>query len=235
MNKVELTGRLTKDPDVIYSSTQTGEQMAVARYYLAVERRNQRNNNNSQNADFVPCVAFGKQAEFVRKYLKQGIKIGIVGRIQTGSYLNREGQTVYTVEVVVEEHEFEESRKSAGGGIEASNERDVLLHTSDNTGTNQTILRQNVSDQVITNQTVINQPMPNQGAAEQQIPDQNTQNQPVPNQNIQYGNVQPNTQSPASDNSSASAENSQSVSQGYTEENYMNMSPEDYDNIPYKS
>ena len=136
---------------------------------------------------------------------------------------------------MVEEHEFEESRKSAGGGIEASNERDVLPHTSDNTGTNQTILRQNVSDQVITNQTVINQPMPNQGAAEQQIPDQNTQNQPVPNQNIQYGNVQPNTQSPASDNSSASAENSQSVSQCYTEENYMNMSPEDYDNIPYKS
>jgi|GEM_PF-5593 len=114
MNKVILMGRLTRDPDVRYS--QAAEPLAIARYTLAVDRRFQRRDNsgNEQTADFISCVAFGKNGEFAEKYLKQGTKIAITGRIQTGSYTNKDGNKVYTTEVVVEEQEFAESKKSQG-------------------------------------------------------------------------------------------------------------------------
>lgn len=115
MNKVILMGRLCADPEVRYSQNQN--QTAVARYRLAVDRRFKR--EGEQAADFISCVAFGKAAEFAEKYLRQGTKIAITGRIQTGSYTNREGQKVYTTDVVVEEQEFAES-KGASGNIEGS-------------------------------------------------------------------------------------------------------------------
>lgn len=108
MNKVILMGRLTRDPDVRYS--QGGQPMAIARYTLAVDRRRGRSEGEQQTADFISCVAFGKAGEFVEKYLHKGMKICVAGRIQTGSYTNRDGQKVYTTDVVVEEQEFCESR-----------------------------------------------------------------------------------------------------------------------------
>lgn len=117
MNKVILMGRLVRDPQVTY--TQAQEPMAIARYTLAVDRRFQRKENNEQNADFIQCVAFGKLGEFAEKYLKKGTKIAVVGRIQTGSYTNKEGNRVYTTEVVVEEHEFAESK---GSGNDAASQ-----------------------------------------------------------------------------------------------------------------
>ena len=101
MNKVILMGRLTRDPEVRYS--QGENTLAIARYTLAVDRRFQRNNSNEQSADFISCVAFGRSAEFAEKWLKQGTKICVTGRIQTGSYTNKDGAKVYTTEVVVEE------------------------------------------------------------------------------------------------------------------------------------
>lgn len=110
MNRVILLGRLTRDPDIRYS--QNGDNMAIARYTLAVDRRGRRNeDSNQQTADFIGCVAFGKNAEFAEKYLRQGTKIAITGRIQTGSYTNRDGQKVYTTDVVVDEQEFAESKR----------------------------------------------------------------------------------------------------------------------------
>ena len=110
MNKVILMGRLTRDPEVRYSQ---GEQAtAIARYTVAVDRRFRRD-SDSQTADFIGCVAFGRQAEFAEKYLRKGIKIALTGRIQTGSYTNRDGQRVYTTDVVVEEQEFAESKSSS--------------------------------------------------------------------------------------------------------------------------
>ena len=106
MNKVILMGRLTRDPDVRYS--QGNNSTAVARYTLAVNRRFRR--EGQQEADFIGCVAFGKQAEFAEKYLKQGVKIAVSGRIQTGSYTKADGTKVYTTDVVVEEHDFCESK-----------------------------------------------------------------------------------------------------------------------------
>lgn len=110
MNKVILMGRLTRDPDVRVS--QGEKPITIALYILAVERRGKKD-DNSQNADFISCVAFDRSAEFAEKYLHQGIKIVVTGRIQTGSYTNKEGQKVYTTDVVIEEQEFAES-KSAG-------------------------------------------------------------------------------------------------------------------------
>lgn len=107
MNKAILIGRLTRDPEVRYS--QGDSSTAVARFTLAVDRRFKRA-NDTQDADFIGCVAFGKQAEFIEKYFKQGMKMAAVGRIQTGSYTNRDGQKVYTTDVVVEEAEFAESK-----------------------------------------------------------------------------------------------------------------------------
>lgn len=106
MNKVILMGRLTRDPEVRYSSGENA--LAIARYTLAVDRRFHKDNEAS--ADFIGCVAFGKGGEFAEKYLRQGTKIVVTGRIQTGSYTNREGQKVYTTEIVVEDQEFAESK-----------------------------------------------------------------------------------------------------------------------------
>jgi single-strand DNA-binding protein len=107
MNKAILIGRLTKDPEVRYS--QGENSTAVARFTLAVDRKFKKA-GDTQEADFIGCVAFGKQAEFVEKYFKQGMKMVAVGRIQTGSYTNKDGQKVYTTDVVAEEIEFAESK-----------------------------------------------------------------------------------------------------------------------------
>lgn len=107
MNKAILMGRLTRDPDVRVS---TGEKsMTVARYTLAVDRRAKRDGND-QTADFISCVTFDRAAEFAEKYLHQGMKVLVTGRIQTGSYTNKDGHKVYTTDIVVEEQEFCESK-----------------------------------------------------------------------------------------------------------------------------
>lgn len=117
MNKVILMGRLTRDPEVRYSQ---GEgSLAIARYTIAVDRRFKRD-GDQQTADFISCVSFGKTAEFAEKYYRQGTKVLVTGRIQTGSYTNKDGQKVYTTEVVVEEQEFAESKAAASesGGFQ---------------------------------------------------------------------------------------------------------------------
>ncbi len=113
MNKVILMGRLTRDPEVRYS--QGDNTMAVARFTLAVDRRGRRdaNGDGAQTADFINCVAFRTNAEFIEKYFRQGMRVLITGRIQTGSYTNRDGQKVYTTDVVVEEQEFADSKGAA--------------------------------------------------------------------------------------------------------------------------
>jgi single-strand DNA-binding protein len=107
MNKVILMGRLTKDPDIRKTQNNT-----VARYTLAVDRKVRKDNNdpNAVTADFISCVAWDKRAEFADQYLKKGIKIAIVGHIQTGKYTNKDGQTVYTTDVVIDDQEFCESK-----------------------------------------------------------------------------------------------------------------------------
>lgn len=105
-------GRLTRDPEVKYS-TMGDNPLAIARYTLAVDRRYSR--DSEQSADFIRCVAFGKNGEFAEKYLKQGTKIVIDGRIQTGSYQNKDGKTVYTTDIIVENQEFAESKASSQG------------------------------------------------------------------------------------------------------------------------
>lgn len=115
MNKVILMGRLTRDPDVRYSQGESPS--AIARYTLAVDRRFvRRDNPDAQTADFIGCVAFGKAGEFAERYLKKGTKICVTGRIQTGSYTNRDGVKVYTTDVVVEDQEFAESKNAQGQG-----------------------------------------------------------------------------------------------------------------------
>ena len=115
MNKVILMGRLTRDPDIRYSQGENA--MAIARYTLAVDRRFKRDaSGQEQAADFISCVAFGKTAEFAERYLRQGTKLVVEGRIQTGSYTNKDGQKVYTTDVVVENCEFAESKNSASDG-----------------------------------------------------------------------------------------------------------------------
>ena len=110
MNKVILCGRLTKDPEVRYSSGD--KQTAIARYNLAVDRRF-KSQGEEQTADFIRCVAFGRSGEFAEKYFHQGTKIVAEGRIQTGSYQDKDGKTVYTTEVVVENQEFAESKAAS--------------------------------------------------------------------------------------------------------------------------
>ena len=110
MNKVTLMGRLTRDPDVRY--TEADPPMAIARYTLAVDRRFGKK-DGEQSADFINCVAFGRSGEFAEKYLHQGTKIAVAGRIQTGSYTNKEGNKVYTTDVVVEDQEFAESKAAS--------------------------------------------------------------------------------------------------------------------------
>ena len=113
-------GRLTRDPEVRYS--QGTEPLAIARYTLAVDRRGRRDaSGNDQTADFIPCVAFGRAGEFAEKYLRQGTKMVVTGRIQTGSYTNKDGNRVYTTEVIVEDQEFAESKASSeNSGYNAS-------------------------------------------------------------------------------------------------------------------
>lgn len=109
MNKVILMGRLTRDPEVRYS--QGENSLAIARYTLAVDRRFKR--DGEATADFISCVVFGKSAEFTERYFRQGLRVVVSGRIQTGSYTNKDGVKVYTTEVVVEEQEFAESKASS--------------------------------------------------------------------------------------------------------------------------
>jgi single-strand DNA-binding protein len=109
MNKAHLIGRLTRDPEVRYTS---GDQpMAVANFTLAVDRRFKK--DGEQTADFIQCVAFGKLGEHVEKYYRKGLKVAITGHIQTGKYTNKDGQTVYTTDVVIDEQEFCESKAKA--------------------------------------------------------------------------------------------------------------------------
>ena len=106
MNKVTLVGRLTRDPEI----KDTDGASSVARFNVAVDRRYKR--EDGDNADFINCVAFGKTAEFIEKYFSKGKRIGLTGRIQTGSYTNNDGNKVYTTDVVVETAEFTESKSS---------------------------------------------------------------------------------------------------------------------------
>ena len=116
MNKVILVGRLVRDPEVRYS--QGANQTAIARYTLAVDRRFKK--EGEQSADFIGCVAFGKAGEFAEKYFKKGTKLVVTGRIQTGSYTNKDGQKTYTTDIVVEEQEFAESKSSGSGSPQPS-------------------------------------------------------------------------------------------------------------------
>ena len=119
MNKVQLVGRLTRDPEIRYSQGENAT--ATARFSVAVNRRF-KNSEGNYDADFINCVAFGKSAEFVEKYFKKGMAIGLTGRMQTGNYTNKDGQKVYTTDVVVEETEFVES-KGASSADNSNNSR----------------------------------------------------------------------------------------------------------------
>ena len=118
VNKVILMGRLTRDPDIRISAGEKG--MAVGRYTLAVDRKYKR--EGEATADFISCICFDKKAEFAEKYFRQGTRIAVSGRIQTGSYVNREGKKVYTTDVVIEEQEFAESKaaSASNSGYQAS-------------------------------------------------------------------------------------------------------------------
>ena len=125
MNRVILMGRLTRDPEVRYS--QGERSMAIARYTLAVDRRGRRSQDSSaeqQTADFINCVAFDRAAEFAEKYFHQGIRVLVSGRIQTGSYVNKDGQKVYTTEVILDDQEFADS-KGASNGVNQPQNRPV--------------------------------------------------------------------------------------------------------------
>lgn len=111
MNKVILMGRLTRDPEVRYS--QGASQTAVARFSIAVDRRFKR--EGEPDADFFNCTAFGKQAEFIERYMRKGVKVVVCGRIQNDNYTNKEGQMVYSVRVMVDEIEFAESKNASAG------------------------------------------------------------------------------------------------------------------------
>lgn len=114
MNRVILMGRLTRDPELRYSQ---GERtMAIARYTLAVDRRGRRSqdgNDQQQTADFINCVAFDRAGEFAEKYFRQGMRVLVSGRLQTGSYINRDGQKVYTTDVTIDDQEFADSKGAA--------------------------------------------------------------------------------------------------------------------------
>ena len=134
MNKVILMGRLTRDPDIRYSQGENSRP--IARYTLAVDRR-RANADGQREADFIGCVAFDRQAEFAERYLHQGTKIAITGRIQTGSYINRDGQKVYTTDVIIEEQEFAESKAASEnrqGGSPYSSYNGGSSYNSSNAG-----------------------------------------------------------------------------------------------------
>ena len=119
MNRVILMGRLTRDPEVRY--TQGERSMAVARYTLAVDRRGARKSQdgNEQTADFINIVAFDRAGEFAEKYFRQGMRVLVSGRIQTGSYTNKEGQRVYTTDIIADDQEFADSKNASAGGKKA--------------------------------------------------------------------------------------------------------------------
>ena len=129
MNKVVLVGRLTRDPEVRYSSG--ANSMAIARYTLAVDRKYKK--EGEATADFISCVSFGKSAEFAEKYFRQGLKICVSGRIQTGSYTDRDGKKIYTTDVVVEEQEFVESKNAGSNntGTQNSTDGDGFMNVPD--------------------------------------------------------------------------------------------------------
>lgn len=134
MNKVILMGRLTRDPEVRYSQGTNGS-MAIARYSLAVPRKFKR--EGEPDCDFINCVAFGKNGEFADMYLHQGMKIAVTGRIQTGNYTNKDGVKVYTTDIVVEEHEFCESKNAGAqneGGFNGNNNSGFGSGTSSSAG-----------------------------------------------------------------------------------------------------
>ena len=130
MNKFIGMGRLIRNPEVRYS--QAENSMAIARYTIAIDRRKTASQQEN-TADFIPCVAFGKNAEFAEKYLVKGTKIVVTGRIQTGSYTNKEGQKVYTTEIMVEEQEFAES-KSKSGETNSAGQNDSFMSIPDDIG-----------------------------------------------------------------------------------------------------
>ena len=123
MNKVILTGRLTRDPDVKLSANNS---TLIARFTLAVDRKGKKN-----EADFISCIAFGKSAEFYEKYVAKGMKMAITGRIQTGSYTNKDGKKVYTTDVIVEESEFGESKKAAQEHANGQDDNSVPMEIPD--------------------------------------------------------------------------------------------------------
>jgi len=125
MNRAILMGRLTRDPEVRYSSGE--KSMAIARYTLAVDSGFKRGGDSTeQTADFIPCIAFDKAGEFAEKYFRQGMRVLISGRIQTGSYTNKEGQKVYTTEVIIDTQEFADSKgENTGGGRSKKQEANV--------------------------------------------------------------------------------------------------------------
>lgn len=124
MNRVILMGRLTRDPEVRYSSGE--KSMAIARYTLAVDRGFKRGGDSTeQTADFIPCIAFDKAGEFAEKYFRQGMRVLISGRIQTGNYTNKEGQKVYTTEVIIDTQEFADSKGESTGGRSKKQETNV--------------------------------------------------------------------------------------------------------------
>lgn len=144
MNKVILMGRLVRDPEVRYS--QSGDNMAIARFTLAVDRRVRRQEASEQTADFIPCVAFGKLGEFAEKYLHQGTKVAVVGRIQTGSYTNKDGQKVYTTDVVLDDIEFAESKNANGGNYSEGGSNNSTSGSNSSGGGNGFV---NISDAMI--------------------------------------------------------------------------------------
>lgn len=115
MNRIILMGRLVRDPEVRY--TQGADSQAVARYTLAVDRKGvkKKDGDQGQTADFINCVAFKKSGEFAEKYFRQGLRVLVSGRLQTGSYVNKEGQRIYTTDVIVEEQEFADGKNQASG------------------------------------------------------------------------------------------------------------------------
>ena len=130
MNRVILMGRLTRDPEVRYS--QGERSMAIARYTLAVDRRGRRGQDGSeQTADFINCVAFDRAGEFAEKYFRQGMRVLVSGRLQTGSYVNQEGNKVYATNVIVEEHYFAEGKKLSGAEKKEDTDPDGFMHLPD--------------------------------------------------------------------------------------------------------
>ncbi len=127
MNKVILMGRLTKEPEVRY--TNGNDPLCIARYTLAVDRRY--NRTEEENTDFIRCVAFGKSGEHAEMYFHKGTKIAITGRIQTGSYTDRNGQKIFTTEIVVEEQEFAESKSTEQARLNKASSEDSYLEAPD--------------------------------------------------------------------------------------------------------